>query len=395
VQYQAPWFRALAAEPGVELTVFYAMIPDADQQGVGFGLAFLWDIPLLDGYDYEVLRNVAARPSLSGFLGCDTPSIRRIVRERHFDAMILTGWHTMSSVQALRASRRAGVPCILRGESNALRPRRLLVRLVHRWLLRQYSAFLTIGKANERFYLDNGVAPHRLFPGRYCVDNDRLATEADRARLRWREIRAAWGVPEAAFVFLFCGKLIPKKRPMDLLHALARLEEVGQPRRHRVHVLMVGDGPMRGAIASLVKDRRLPVSMIGFLNQRDVAKAYSVSDCLVLPSDYGETWGLVVNEAMACGRPAIVSDRVGCHPDLVVPNETGFVYRCGDVEALAGRLGQLAASPGLAEALGRRARRHVQAYSFQGLVSGTLSATATVARRRDAFADPRHAVRPC
>jgi glycosyltransferase involved in cell wall biosynthesis len=378
VQYHAPWFRALAAAPEVELTVFYALIPDARQQGTGFGVDFLWDVPLLEGYRHEVLENQASRPAVNGFFGCDTPGILRIVNERRFDAVVVTGWHTKSSVQALWACRRAAVPCIVRGESNALRPRPLAVRLVHRWLLRHYAAFLAIGKANERFYLQNGVPPEKLFPGRYCIDNARFAAEAQALRSRRQEIRASWGIPEGAFTFLYCGKLIPKKRPLDLIEALSALCGPDGAARASMHVLMVGDGPMRGQIETLARGRGLPVSLAGFLNQSEIVKAYVATDCLVLPSDYGETWGLVVNEAMACGLPAIVSNQVGCHADLVVPGETGLIYSCGDLTALTRALREVEARREWAAALGERAERHIQGYSIENLVQGTLAAVAYV-----------------
>jgi glycosyltransferase involved in cell wall biosynthesis len=396
VQYQVPWFRALAALPDVALTVFYGMVPDSRQQGVGFGIEFLWDMPLLEGYPYEVLENHAARPSVNGFFGCDTPSLGRIVRERCLDMMIVTGWHTLSSLQALRACRRAGVPCIVRGESNALKPRPFQVRLVHRWLLRHYSAFLAIGQANERFYLQNGVPPEKVFPGRYCVDNARFLAAAEALRLHRNEIRASWRIPEGAFTVLYCGKLIPKKRPLDLIEAMSRLGSAERVAHGSVHLLIVGEGPMRGQIEALARGRQLPVSMAGFLNQGEVPKAYVAADCLVLPSDYGETWGLVVNEAMACGLPAVVSDRVGCHPDLVIPAETGFVYPCGDVFALTGVLRELATSCGLSADLGDRGRRHVVAgYSIPGLVEGTLAAAAYVTGRGRVGVNPDQAISRC
>ena len=106
-------------------------------------------------------------------------------------------------------------------------------------------------------------------------------------------------------------------------------------RNPRIQGLMVGDGPLRAGCDSLVQDRQVPIRFTGFLNQSEIIRAYVASDALVLPSDGGETWGLVVNEAMACARPCIVSDRVGCGPDLVIPQETGSIFPLGDVEALS------------------------------------------------------------
>jgi glycosyltransferase involved in cell wall biosynthesis len=123
------------------------------------------------------------------------------------------------------------------------------------------------------------------------------------------------------------------------------------------------------------------VSFTGFLNQGEIAKAYVAADALVLPSDYGETWGLVVNEAMACGLPAIVSDRVGCGPDLVVPGVTGQVFPFGEVEGLAGIFAEWAASPQSVREMGRAAERRVRdEYTVQAATDGVAAAAFSLAR---------------
>jgi glycosyltransferase involved in cell wall biosynthesis len=125
----------------------------------------------------------------------------------------------------------------------------------------------------------------------------------------------------------------------------------------------------------LAQQERLPLSFIGFLNQSEIVRAYVAADCLVLPSDAGETWGLVVNEAMACGLPAIVSDQVGCGPDLIHEGETGATFPMGDVTALAKRMVEFAADPDALVAMGQRAQRLVLSdYSVERAVEGTLDA---------------------
>jgi glycosyltransferase involved in cell wall biosynthesis len=378
VQYQAPWFRGLAAMPEVDLTVFYAMIPDSHQQGVGFGVDFQWDVPLLDGYRSEILENVAPKPALGTFGGCDTPSLTRIVRKGGFDAFILTGWHTKSGLQGLWACRRSRVPAIVRAESNSLKRRPWYLRLLHRILLRQYAAFLVIGKANEAFYKANGASPRHFFPGWYCVDNERFAAQSESLRLCRPRIRSEWRVPENAFTFLFAGKLTPKKRPLDLVEALSGLRG---DQSAAVHLLVAGDGPLNEEVRRRAEERAVPLTILGFLNQSQIAKAYVAADALVLPSDSGETWGLVVNEAMACGLPAVVSDQVGCQQDLVIDEETGAVFPCGDITALANTLRRIARDPGLASRLGANARALVAAYSSGALVEGSLAALRNVVGR--------------
>ena len=192
------------------------------------------------------------------------------------------------------------------------------------------------------------------------------------------ELRRKWSIPDDVTCFLFCGKLIPKKHPLDLLRALVRAVETGAP----AHVLIVGDGELMAEARALVDSRRLPVTFAGFLNQTEIVSAYVAADCLVLPSDTGETWGLVVNEAMACGLPAIVSDQVGCGPDLVSDDVTGATFPMGDVEALAQRLIEFAGDPDRLPELGAAAReRVVSHYSVERAVAGTMAAIDAIAVR--------------
>ena len=379
VQYQVPWYRALANTPGVDLTVFYCMLPDAHQQGTGFGVDFRWDVPMLEGYSHRVLPNVARSPALGRFGGCNTPAIRGVLQANTFDAFIISGWGVRSYLQALWACRRAGVPVILRGESNGLKPRPWYIRLVHRMLLSQCSAMLAIGTANAAFYAQNGVPEERIFHGPYCVDNARFEQIARTLAPERPMLREGWHIPPGACVFLYCGKFVEKKRPLDLLRAftLVHRELPGQT----AHLLMVGDGPLRAECEQFTREAGLPVSFAGFLNQAEIPKAYVASDCLVLPSDYGETWGLVVNEAMACGRPAIVSDRVGCHPDLVVPGKTGAVFPFKNTEALADVLTELTKRPDRRQEMGKTARDLVASFNVDTLLSGTLKALRYVATR--------------
>jgi glycosyltransferase involved in cell wall biosynthesis len=140
-------------------------------------------------------------------------------------------------------------------------------------------------------------------------------------------------------------------------------------------LLVVGSGELMAQASAMVAQHNLPVTFTGFLNQSEIPAAYVAADCLVLPSDYGETWGLVVNEAMACGRPAIVSDRVGCAADLITRHVTGELFPFGDTAALAQTLAELAANPQRLCAMGEQARLRVtQHYGVQQSVDGTLAA---------------------
>lgn len=372
IQYQVPLFQALARVPGIDFSVLYMQLLDAAQQGEGFGVAFTWDIPMLEGYHWQAVPDLGGRGGLRGFFATRIRRPVALLRSLKPDVLLLTGWQAWPLVQLLLAAWWLQVPVVMRGESNALRQRPWPARMLHRLLLAPCKAFLTIGRGNEAFYRGYGVAAQRMFSAPYYVDNDRFAAAAQALASEREALRQRWQVPDGAVCLLYAGKLEPKKRIFDLLDALRQVVQNGGP---LVHLLVVGTGELMEAARARVAEHRLPVSFAGFLNQTEMPAAYVATDCLVLPSDYGETWGLVVNEAMACGKPALVSDRVGCGPDLITPGETGALFPFGDVPALAAQITALAANPPALVRMGQQARlRVMDGYSVQRAVSGVLDA---------------------
>ncbi len=359
IQYQAPLFRALATCPEVDPEVLFLTLPDAAQQGEGFGVAFDWDVPLLEGYRWRLASSTSGAGLGRGFRGLRLrhPGRELLAGDRPPDAVLITGWQVEGLLQLFLASWRRHLPILLRGDSGDLPRRRWPVRLLHRFLVGQTAACLPVGAANTRFYQANGCRQDRRFACPHFVDNAFFTAQAAALRPRRDEFRALWRIPAGAFCFLFAGKLQAKKHPLDLLEALRQV--IAAPAAPAVHLLVVGSGELEQDCRQRVERWNLPVSFSGFLNQGEIAAAYVASDALVLPSDRGETWGLVVNEAMACGLPAIVSDQVGCAEDLVIPGRTGAVFPCRDARALAGALRAMAADPGAAAGMGQAARELV------------------------------------
>lgn len=245
----------------------------------------------------------------------------------------------MAYWQAAKAARSAGCELWLRAESNDLAPvawwKLPLKRLALNWLFNRVDRFLCIGAANKRLYQAFGAPASRLLNAPYSVDNYRFVAKAAELRGQRADIRRKWAIDENAVCFLFCGKLIRKKRPLDLVEAakitVGRIPqlhllfvgsgELGAELRHSCNVAFDADGSAEDDVSKGQRDKPL-ASFVGFLNQTEISQAYVAADCLVLPSDCGETWGLVVNEAMASGLPCIVSDRCGCAEDLgtIPPN---------------------------------------------------------------------------
>jgi glycosyltransferase involved in cell wall biosynthesis len=372
IQYQAPWFRALASAPSIDFSVLFVQQPNAQQQGRGFGVAFEWDIPLLEGYRWQVVPELRGPGGLNGFFAARIAHPLALLRKLDPDVLLLTGWHVWPLMQMLVGAWWAGIPVIMRGESNALRRRPWAARILHRVLLGRCAAFLPIGKASRDFYRGYGIPDRLLFDTPYFVDNARFTRSAAEGTPRRADLRARWSIPAEAVCFCYAGKLEPKKRILDLIDALRiAVARPGPP----LHLLVVGTGELMPQAQTMAAQWRLPVTFAGFLNQTEIAAAYVAADCLVLPSDYGETWGLVVNEAMACGRPAIVSDRVGCAADLVTDGVTGAIFPFGNSAALAERLLESAADPACLRAMGEQARdRVLEGYSVEKSADGTLRA---------------------
>jgi glycosyltransferase involved in cell wall biosynthesis len=381
IQHHAPLFRGLAQAPELHFSVAFVELLDRQRQGRGFGVPFQWDVPLLEGYSWRVLETQVIGGTRV------LRQVRRQVQALDAEVLLLTGWQTLPLVQLLRAARREGLRVLMRGESSGLKRRGPLVRGLHRALLRQVDAFLVIGTANRGFYTSYGVARSRMFDAPYFVDNARFARVAEREIDLRNEFRAHHSIPAPTVCFLFAGKFETKKHPEHLLEALARLRrrDPGCP----AHVLLVGEGALSTQLRGFARSRGLPATFIGFLNQSEIAQAYVASDALVLPSDYGETWGLVVNEAMACGRPALVSDRVGCGPDLIVPGVTGARFPFGDVDALSSLLEDWTRNRERLPEMGRAAQERVLSrFDVSHSVAATVEATLSIVRRKEAREDP-------
>jgi glycosyltransferase involved in cell wall biosynthesis len=379
IQYQAPIFRALAQR--CDLTVLFAHRQSRQAQAeAGFGVPFDWDVDLLDGYPHDFLANVSRSPGTDRFLGCDTPAVADAIAAGRFDAFLVMGWNLKAYWQAVRACHAHHVPVLVRGDSQLVTQRgavkRALKRIAYPLLLRQFDGALYVGQRNRDYLLHYGVPPRRLHFAPHSIDVDafaRAAAGADAAAMR-----ASWGVAQGDAVLLFAGKLVAGKRPADLLEAAARLRREGRG----LHVVWAGDGPERAALATRATGLGVPVTALGFQNQSRMPAVYRAADLAVLPSE-SETWGLVANEALACGTRFVVTEACGCVPDLV-RDGAGAAFPVGDVPALARSIAGLLAQPADPRSLAALSA----AYSPQATAAGILQGAQAVA------ASTPHGARP-
>jgi glycosyltransferase involved in cell wall biosynthesis len=380
IQYYAPWFRHLHAHaPEIALTVVYATRPTPSQQGVGFDRPFEWDVPLTEGYRSVFVRD--ARPGdridSDDFSGLDAVEIGAAIADTRPDVVLITGWYSRVLVRALFACRRRGVPVLFRGDSHLQsgpagwrRP----LWLAKTWaLLRMFEGYLSPGTRVDEYLKRFGAPDYRVVRVPHGVDNDlfaRTAAAYQTADARAAARRAA-GIDPSAFVVLFAGKLVDRKRPLDVIRAAAR---TARP----TTVAVAGSGPLEPAMRDEASRLGVELKRLGFLNQTELGRAYAIADCLALPSDRSETWGLVVNEALATGLPVVVSDAVGCAPDLVRDGETGRTYPLGDVARLAAALDTIGRDLPPTEEVRGRCRAAVAASSFATMTAGLVRACRSV-----------------
>jgi glycosyltransferase involved in cell wall biosynthesis len=374
IQYQGPLFRELARHPEVDLTVFFCSDHGAvESTDAAFGKRFRWDIPLLEGYRHEFLPNNSPRPGVDrGFWGeLNLGLVSRIAGGR-FDAVLVHGYAYASCWLAFLGAKLGRARLLLRADSNLLNRRSPLKRAIKRAVLpptfAMMDTMLAVGSLNYEYYRHYGASPLKLVYAPFSVDNSCFEPTASLAESPRVAIRRSLGLPPDSPVALFCGKLVAKKRPLDFLQSLE-----GARSASRIHGLVVGDGELRGACEAYARGRLADrVVFAGFKNQSELPGLYAAADILVVPSEI-EPWGLVVNEAMAAGLPAIVSTSVGAAPDLVRQGETGFTFPTGDVAALT-RFLEEAVEPQRLARLGLGASRRIAAWSIADTIKGILRA---------------------
>jgi len=376
IQYQAPWFRELAKDDDIELTVLFGMLLDEKQQSKGFGTEFSWDIPLLEGYHWKQLKNRASNPDTGGFSSIDCPDIRNTLNKLDLNIVILTGWHSKLLIQALFAARSLSIVTMMRGDSNAMVKRAWYKKIIHRALLSRIDMFFAVGSSNRQFFINNGVKPDNIYASPHFIENKRFIESSKLSSTEKTRLRTRLDIPKDNYCFVYSGKLIDKKNVQELLSAFSKVYK-----EHKdIHFLIIGDGRHRESLTCFAEARNLPVTFAGFINQTEIPKMYAIGDCFLLASNFGETWGLVVNEAMVCGLPAIVSDRVGCGPDLILEGITGFSYTFGQVEDLASKMREISMDRQISSQMGDAARHHVlENFDVKHTVAATKKAISDLA----------------
>ena len=328
IQYCVPLYRSLAKRDDLEIKVFFTWHAATGVEfDPGFEREFRWDIPLTEGYEYELVPNRSRNPGTHHFWGLRNPELVRRVMDWRPNAVQITGYAYASHLNAIRSFHRRGVPVLFRGDSHLLNEQRHGLRWeLKRFLLnriyRQVAALLYVGKHNYDYYRAFGVPNSKLFYCPHSIEIDRFSEPNEELEAKARLWRHQLDIPDTARILLYAGKFDRVKRPIELMTAGSRLGS-------KFVLLMVGNGQLEEEVQRRASETPEKFRILPFQNQSVMPVVYRLADVYTLPSA-SETWGLAVNEALASGRRVLISDRVGCAPDLVRSKLQGEVFAWND-----------------------------------------------------------------
>ncbi|HEX3455237.1 MAG TPA: glycosyltransferase family 4 protein [Gaiellaceae bacterium] len=355
--YRAPLLDRIAASGEIELTVVYAARTVAGRT---------WTV---EPEHRAVFLDGVTIPGLHGALRHDypvTPGIWRVLGESAPDCVVVSGWSTFASQAALAWCRVRRVPYLLLVESHDDGPkpgwRRRVKETIVPTVVGGADSVLVTGSLARDSVVSLGADPARVRVFANTVDVERFGDQSDRLSARRDELRTGFGLGQDDVAVVTVARLAPEKGIDVLLRAAGE-----RP------VLVVGDGPERERLEALARDLGIRATFAGDRPLEGVLEVYVAADVFALLSSH-EPWGVVVNEAAACGLPLVLSERVGAARDLLRDGENGFLVPAGDVDAAADALTRLASDPGLRERMGARSRELVRGFGYGPSVDNLLAA---------------------
>ena len=368
IQYLIPLYQKIIKEPRINLTVyFFSTFGIKKEYCKEFRTVFKWDRLDLNNINYKVLRNYSPFPSTQTKLGLINFGIIKELITGNYDAVFIPSYGALTYLMAFLTAYFAKIPIILSGEPRFPVIKRKIKQKLLRFLFSKVSAFCYVGKRARDFYKFYGIPDKKLFFTPYCVDNDFLLKESQDLQFKKEQLKEETGLPLENPIILYIAKINKNKHPFDLLEAYRNLSL-------RATLLFVGDGPLLMKLKKQVNAKKIEnVFFSGFQNYSQIGKYYAVSDILVLPSA-GESWGVVINEAMCFGLPIITTDKVMSAYDLVHQDENGYLLPVGDITALTKALEELLASPDKRKRMGEKSRQIISNFNYGIYVDGLLKA---------------------
>lgn len=379
IMYQTPIFRELETyinsnNVGLDVTILYG--DDLSLKKLYFkeiNVTFQPDVPfLMHGYKYKFLKNYTNDPRL-GFFSRINPGIFKELREEKYNVIFIHGYESLTAWLALLSAKVTNTKIIWRGESvlRGIESNRTVKQIVKRFILKRFlkacDAIMYSCTGNKEYLKFYDVADDKLFSIPCAVDNDFFQHEKDKYIHNVDEIRAELEIDRNDMIVLFSARFTTRKRPLDLLNALTRIDN------KNITVLFVGDGLERDNMENFARENDIKAIFTGFKNQNEISKYYSISDIDVVISDYDPS-PKSMNEAMNFGMPIIVTEVVGTAYDLVKNNENGFVVKVGDIDAIAKKLDFFNKNRDKLKEMGESSLKIVEHWNYKKDVEGILNA---------------------
>lgn len=355
IQYNAPVFRILAQRKRLDIQVFYTK----RQELVAFDRAFQqeihWDIPLLEGYLYQ-FHDASTKAGYQKLV--------KAILEYHPTGLLVFGWNPPGHLRLMRRFR-GRLKILFRGDSTLLNEvsgiKQLFRRIFLKWVYRYLDFAFYVGSANKHYFSKHGLKAHQLIYAPHAIDNERFLGDFDGFEEKAEQWKAELGITSKDFVVLFAGKLEPIKNPILLLKAVQRFNQ--KHSGQEMKLIFVGNGILLDKLTSEARGDK-NVLFLGFQNQSQMPVVYRLGNLYCLPS-ISETWGLGVNEALACGRPALVSDKVGCSLDIVIDKHYGYIFKQNDLGSLEAALTSMYQH---GEFSRNGLQKHIQKWNFLSIV---------------------------
>ena len=373
VQYHFPLFKEVEKLSNIDSKVLYC-----DDMGVEdiyeeeFKTTIKWDIPMLDGYKYEFLKNYSLKP-YSGFFSRVNPALFSEISKNKYNSILIQGYNTLSCWIAFFAAKLAGAKVIWRGEStlkgdeNSSLWKKHLKKIILSRFFNVCDAVMYSCSGNKDYLQFYGVPESKLFPIPCAVDNDFFQSEKRKYLGKENKIRKGLGIGEDDFVVLFSARFTSRKRPLDLLKAIKQINH------DNMLVLFVGDGPERSVMEKFTQDYHIKSLFTGFVNQSEISRYYSVSDIAVVISDYDPS-PKAMNEAMNFELPIIATDVVGTAHDLVKDGVNGFIIKVGDINTTAAKIDYFNKNRLITKAMGKKSLDIVKNWNLQADAKGVEKA---------------------
>jgi glycosyltransferase involved in cell wall biosynthesis len=331
IQYNAPLFREIALCKDFELLVFYTFEFEDEYFDIEFGRTIKWDLPLLEGYNYNFISNGGNRKR--DFWNVNNKSIIKDVEEFKPDFILVYGWNYLSHLRVMFYFSNK-VKILFRGDSNLLNEKfgikSTFKKYFLKWVFSKIDHAFAVGSYSRDYFLNYGLTDREVKIVPHAIENERFVVHFGNDHQKADSLRLGLGINKTDKVLLYCGKLV-KRKNVELLIRAFKISQV-----RNLHLLIVGEGDKLN-VALKIANNDSKIHFIPFQNQSEIPLLYYICDAVCLPSTI-ETWGLVVNEGFAAGRPAIVSSKVGCSIDLVKDGITGYIFQNNNIADLSNKI---------------------------------------------------------